>query len=346
MEMEKALENAPSITEAPPTVLPEIAKEELADRDNGDLVLGDEAPESTWQILRKRRLFPGAITSHEEFDGLFESLDQVNDEFQSLPGEGIENPDTVKKYGGDIRSKSPRFCNHMVRLSTAALAIFCLRTADMSMRERALMLWILEGTDFLRFHEGDRVAEFLLGLEGLFRRLPEGLARDPGALLEAIRQQWEDAGEDNATLMRRCVKSAVSNVGENLLKGRGGDEGLDVDADVQNWRFHAARVVLQLKVRLARELAEDKLLRYMVEWCEIPKKAAPICCFEDCCVEYCENGVARQARKSQSAFINLFPFTCHCSCSTYTRRVGLSVGIRRRSGGRKSQTPMSEFRTN
>ena len=186
-------------------------------------------------------------------------------------------------------------------------------------------------------------SRFQPGLEGLFRRLPEGLARDPGALLEAIRQQWEDAGEDNATLMRRCVKSAVSNVGENLLKGRGGDEGLDVDADVQNWRFHAARVVLQLKVRLARELTEDKLRHYMVEWCETPKKAAPICCCEDCCVEYCENGVARQARKSQSAFINLFlslvivrvqltrdGLVCRLVYAEYRPRVFLSACGRRR----------------
>lgn len=34
----------------------------------------------------------------------------------------------------------------------------------------------------------------------------------------------------------------------------------------------------------------------MVEWCETMKRMAPACCFEDCCIEYCEDGVARQAR--------------------------------------------------
>ena len=60
-------------------------------------------------------------------------------------------------------------------------------------------------------------------------------------------------------------------------------------------------MVLQLKVRLARELTEDKLLHYMVEWCETPKKSAPACCFEDCCVEYRNDGVARQVARADIA---------------------------------------------
>ena len=187
----------------------------------------------------------------------------------------------------------------------------------MSLREHALMLWIIEGVDFLRFHDGDcymlhpcgafqrykgvppdtsRISDFLLQLEGLFRRLPEDVPRDPQQLLQAIDHEWRGAGENDESLSRKCIKAAVSNVGESLLKQRGGEDAPDLDADVHNWRFHAARTVLQLKVRLARELTEEKLLHYMVEWCETSKQAAPACCFEDCCIQYCENGVARQAR--------------------------------------------------
>ena len=66
------------------------------------------------------------------------------------------------------------------------------------------MLWIIEGEKYLRFHDGDcwmlhssgafqgykgvptdsgRVQAFLLALEGLFRRLPEDVERNPDDLL-------------------------------------------------------------------------------------------------------------------------------------------------------------------
>ena len=192
---------------------------------------------------------------------------------------------------------------------------WCVWPADMSIREHALMLWIIEGSDFLRFHEGDcymlhpcgafqrykgvppdssRISSLLLELEGMFRRFPEDSPRDHERLLQVINQQWQEAGENEELLKTRCIKAAVSNVGESLVKQRGGDDA-DMDGDVKNWRVYAARVVLQLKVRLARELTEEKLLHYMVEWCETPKRTASACCFEHCCVEYCDEGVARQA---------------------------------------------------
>lgn len=312
--------DAATLPAAPPQAEPTPAKEEPAE-DHEEPVFGEEIPESTWNILRKRRLIPGAFTSHEDFANLFQSLAIANDNFQAEPGEPIDNPDTilhvVQQRRRDIERQYPRFSKHMVRMATAAQAIFCLRTADMSLREHALMLWIIEGVDFLRFHEGDcfmlhpcgafqrykgvppdtsRISDFLLQLEGLFRRLPEDTPRDAVQLLQAIHSEWQRAGEDDEVFGRRCVKAAVSSVGENLLKQRGGEDAPDVDSDLHNWRFHTARAVLQLKVRLARELTEEKLLHYMVEWCESIKRMAPACCFEDCCVEYCEDGVARQAR--------------------------------------------------
>ena len=147
--------------EAPAAIEGTQAKEEPVDAEDGlhYEVLVEDASEATWRILRKRRLLPGAATSEADFGNLFETLGAANAQFQVEPGEGIENPDTilhiVQSHETEIRRQHPRFSRHMVRLSTAALAIFCMRTADISMREHALMLWILEGTDFLRFHEGD-----------------------------------------------------------------------------------------------------------------------------------------------------------------------------------------------
>ena len=125
------------------------------------------------------------------------------------------------------------------------------------------------GTEFLLFHEGDCcmlqpggafqrykgvpadsscLRTFLLQLEGMFRRLPEDTPREAQALSRAINHQWQETEEDDEAFRKRCIWSAVSNVGENLrtAKQRGGEDGADMDSDVHSWRFHAARVVLQL----------------------------------------------------------------------------------------------------
>lgn len=188
----------------------------------------------------------------------------------------------------------------------------------MYLREHALLLWIIEGGKYMRFHEGDcyilhpcgafqrykgvppdssRMGNFLLQLEGMFRRLPADLQRDQDLLLQAIQHMWEEAGGDDLEFAQRCIKAAVSNVGDSLInkRQRGEDAEVDVNSDQVHWRFHAAKMVLQLKARLVREISEEKLLNYMVEWCETPKISSAGCCFEDCCIEYTSDGAARQA---------------------------------------------------
>eukprot|EP00438_Fugacium_kawagutii_P003693 Skav206833 [mRNA] locus=scaffold3672:167985:175192:- [translate_table: standard] len=270
----------------------ETKEEELGDGDRAGIVgpppLEDDVDmdESTWANLRKRRFLPGALTSEDDFQSLFGDL--------------------------SIREKFPAYSDRMIRLSTAALAIFCLRTQDMHLREHALFLWIVEGGKYLRFHDGDcymlhcsgafqrykgvpadssRLHEFLLQLEGIFRKMPEDVKRDEIDLLDAIHALWADAGKNDDEFGKKCVRAAVSNVGENCLRKKQQDEDeASLDSDPRNWRFHAARVVWQLKMRLSRELTEEKLLHYMIEWCETAKLAMQACCFEDCTVEYASSG--------------------------------------------------------
>ena len=148
--------------------------------------------------------------------------------FKKIPPEQIENPDTilhvVQKYREDIHRKFPRFSDHLVRLTTVALAIFCMRNADMRLREHALMPWIIEGEKNCAFMkviamcyiqvepfkdtegvppDSSRMHHFLLELEGLFRRLD---------LQRAIHEMWCEAGEDDTLFASKCVKSAVGNV--------------------------------------------------------------------------------------------------------------------------------------
>ena len=87
-----------------------------------ELDIGDEVPESTWKVLKKRRLLPGALTSFDDFANLFQSLADVNVEFQGQPAEPVSNFDTilhvVQKYQDNIGALYPRFSKHMVRLAS------------------------------------------------------------------------------------------------------------------------------------------------------------------------------------------------------------------------------------
>lgn len=98
------------------------------------------------------------MTSAEEFHNLFESLSLTNAEFQKQAPQPFQNPDTilylVKKHRADAQRQFPAFPDYLVRLCAAALAILCLRSVDMFMRERALMLWIIEGEKYFTFSGG------------------------------------------------------------------------------------------------------------------------------------------------------------------------------------------------
>ena len=61
------------------------------------------------------------------------------------------------------------------------------------------------------------------------------------------------------------MKAAVSNVGDSVInkRQRGEDVEVDMISDQVHWRFHAAKMVLQLKARLVREISEEKLLNYI-----------------------------------------------------------------------------------
>eukprot|EP00438_Fugacium_kawagutii_P009986 Skav234405 [mRNA] locus=scaffold873:368159:373264:+ [translate_table: standard] len=282
---------------------------------------GDDVAEETWRKLKKRRLMPGALTSDDDFNSHFQKLFAADAEFQKTEGEVLETGDTIlhltKAQKTDLKRKFTGFSDYMVRFASAAVCVFCLRAADIHFREHAMVLWIIEGGAHLRFHQGDcymlhpsgaferykgippdcgRVHLFLMRLEGLFRRLPQGLPRTPDDLSSEINRLWQQDGHDDSTFLDNCLAACVSNAGESLLKkpARGEDAGGEENSAA--WHIHVARMITQLKRNLIRELSEEKLINYMIEWCDTPKLASSGCCYEDCCILLKENDVAKQAR--------------------------------------------------
>lgn len=130
---------------------------------------------------------------------------------------------------------------------------------------------------------------------GLFRRLPQGLARRWPSVLESFVKIQKEDGADNI-FFEHCLAACVNSQGDHLLKrskghGRGGDEDVQLeDSDTSLWHIQTARMIMQLKRQLIKELSEDKLLNYMIEWCDLPQTKAAGCCYDDCCIIYSGSG--------------------------------------------------------
>ena len=133
---------------------------------------------------------------------------------------------------------------------------------------------------------------------GLFRRLPAGTRRTPSSVLSSIADVLEQDGSEDV-LWDKCINAASSNLGDSLLKSRRssadgaeGEDGVQVEEDCNSWHISVARMVIALKKAVIREFGEEKLLMYMIEWCDSVKKHQPGCCYDDCVVVYPNNGAA------------------------------------------------------
>ena len=103
-------------------------------------------------------------------------------------------------------------------------------------------------------------------------------------------------------LLERCRIAAANNQGDALLKSRRASQQADEQDEVpagevpaNHWHIYCARMIIALKRNIIRDLSDEKLISYMVEFCERPMSHVPGCCYNDYCVEYPNNGSARQA---------------------------------------------------
>ena len=102
-----------------------------------------------------------------------------------------------------------------------------------------------------------------------------------------------------------CRCSAASNTGDHLLKSRKSHVALPADdgdgalegegeAHINNWNIHCARMIIAFKRNIIRDLADEKLISYMIEFCEQPMVQERGCCYTDYAVTYPESSPAQQ----------------------------------------------------
>lgn len=287
---------------------PAEGAESIKEEADASEVVGVE--EATYTKLKTRRTMPGAATSETDFANLFRNLSMGNDIFQMEPPEEVDTSDTiihkVKLWRGLVSEHLPANCpDYIVRLGVGVLAFGRARQADIFLREHALVYWISEGGRTLRFHAGDcymkgpsgafqqhrgvppdhdRVQNFLLHLEGIFRRIPTTTSRTANDLLDAVKNLYA-AAEGQDTFLTHCVDACL-NVDGDAARGRGGGNFPEDGPALGGWTAATAKTILAVKKQLSYELTQDKLLHYMCEWCEAAKVIEAACCYEDCCVKY------------------------------------------------------------
>ena len=212
----------------------------------------------------------------------------------------------------------PTWPEELVRVAMGALAIYRMRIVDLFIREHVLLLYIIEGGRHMRVHRGicyfyhddgafqaykgvppegtfARVKKFLLQLEGLFRLLPLDTKREDGRLLDAI-EACAQSREGHGTYLDRCVDASIFCLGEKRSRygsGRSRGEGaLQADADgvgddaPTTWNVQIAKALSRVGLQIQNELLGEKLIGYVIEWCETEAQMQPGCCYADTCVLY------------------------------------------------------------
>ena len=216
----------------------------------------------------------------------------------------------------------PDWARPLRKLAVGALAMYRLRLSDMFMREQVFLLWIVEGNDFIRAHGGScfmyhddgafqtykgippestfgRVKEYLLRLEGLFRVISKDTRRNDNCLLRAIENvRQTKTGLDD--LFLAFEEAAIFNVGgrqrTRRFKGHGKGDRDDADdasdgpqpleSALIHWNVLVAEALSKVGLHLQKALLEEKIISFIVEWCETPIRKRPGVAYADACILY------------------------------------------------------------
>ncbi|CAE8616915.1 unnamed protein product [Polarella glacialis] len=286
------------------TVITEEADEVAEDTESGGV----------GTACRKRRLIKGASTSSSDFSKMFSSYLQsataaLDTCVKTIPTTQATIVNIAKRLTTLIRADHPQWSDRVVRLGVAALSFYRMRPTDMCAREHCLLLWIAEGGNSMRAHKGScyiyndvgsftpykgippettcaRMKDFILQLEGLFRRLPQGLKREDSELLQAVDTLLlED--ESEVTFVHKCTDAALFNLGDDRLKPSRGQFDDDAGSGPpSSWPIWIAQALRKVGMQVQRELLEGRLLTYFIEWCDTPVSKKAGVCYADTCILY------------------------------------------------------------
>ena len=330
----------------------------IPSRDDGEDIFGDAGNDILDESehvdphanLKKRRLYPGAPETSNDFDVLFASYAaDVQETLRPVAADPPIDDLSISAIQAKLQRTASTFNSDwdedMVRIVTGALAVYRLRLVDMSQREHALLLWIIEGSKYLRAHNKQlyvyvpqgafqplkecppestfgRVKSYMLRLEGLFRLLPQGVAREDAALMGAIKDLR--AGFDSTIkFFDRCTDASIFCLGNKkssqsgARRGAQGDGPDDEDAapavpdPPMQWSQYTAESITKVAASMQKELSHTSLLACIARWCNSPVDKASGCVYADTTVLYDTSPGVHVKHVAKSPSNNIYTLVNH-----------------------------------
>ena len=309
-------------------------------------VLVSQPLEESFQLvaLRKRRLQRGASKSDEMFREMHRiqrgtSFSSLQDAPQAEPQEVISILGQTRRLRDQVVSRVQGWSDHLIRVAIATLVVYITRITDMVLREHVMLIWIIEGETFMRAHKGTcyiyeaagafvpyrgippkgtfhRVKNFLLELEGIFRLLPLNVRRENQAIIAAMGQLLREH-ENEAALLNACKDASILHGGERRIqKGGKGDHAdfHDLAQGSSAWTMYVAQGMSRVGLQIQRELLDEKIINYFIEWCETPSQKAPAVAYEDVCFVYRDAENTCMTRVGRSPANHIYIVIPHALC--------------------------------
>ena len=147
----------------PEEIVPSAAVDADEQPAEADLALAIPCPGLSPEALvsaKKRRLMPGASTSGQDFEALFDLTSEAcSSSLSSFPAVDEQQPvasvkELAKKQIEFVRLRQPTWPEDMVRLSAAAINVYRTRLTDIFVRDFVGLIWIIEGERYIRAHRG------------------------------------------------------------------------------------------------------------------------------------------------------------------------------------------------
>eukprot|EP00435_Cladocopium_sp_Y103_P008302 s3962_g2.t1 len=273
--------------------------------------------------VKRRRLMKGAATTAANFQKMFASFEELNQErLDCTEKDTCDNVfnilSRVEKLRNDIRQKFPRWSETLIRMGAAAVSSYSARLGDrMFLGDNAFFLWLAEGERFIRVHQGFcyiyndngaflpysgtppqavlvRVATFFAQLEGVFRRTSPTTAREAHAILASMNSDLAEFPSEEcyleacreAAIWQRVPQDGVPALADAAddEEEEGAHQGRGKLRD--DWTIALAKRIWKLCQSVRNDLMHEKLVSLLVEWCETPHAQKPCVSYEDTCVQY------------------------------------------------------------
>ena len=296
-------------------------EEELQCHLEGALDMETGARDIRLEQARKRRFLPGAETTMSNFRDLFSNLYEAADgclaEVPRLVGEDEPSiPCKVSRIREMILQSFPRMEESLLRLVTGAITVYRLRLSDLHLRELVMLLWIIEGEQFMRCHDGNlyffhlgafalhkgvppqgtlaRCKRFFLQLEGLFRLMGNAKLTSDNDVLSVVQDLLQTMNNSAKHLLNECEDAAFGHIPRPAGASRGrARRGEEPDEEAPNAVATSdgrcqglADALTKAGYSMQNELLRDKIFNLVVEWCDSPRTRSAGISYQDCAFLY------------------------------------------------------------